>query len=564
MKNDALDGPRAGGMGAGGAGDQGSRGHQRSRGLKARAQVPLLVFLVLSMLAETLAGRSADAANYVVAVGNNSGLKDEVRLRFAEADARSVASLLRALGRVEPDNEVVMLGDDAPKLRTVLLRMNARIRATQGESPPNDALIVYYSGHADVRGLHLGTSIMAFDELKTIVESSPARVRILIVDSCRAGGMTKIKGVGPAPSFSVQWADVLGTQGVAIITSSSGSEDSQESETLKGSFFTHHLMNGLRGAADRDHDDHVTLGEAYSYAYKETIRSTGRTMNLQHPTYLYDMKGKGDFVVTYLLDGREKTGRLTIDDPGRYLLFEGGSEGRLVAEVFLEERQTTLTLAPGRYFVQRRADDSFREYEASVLAGATVALSRCRYKDVTYARLLRKGGGGRPVHALLLMASSRGPVLDGESFAPGLIVGYGLDFSWITVSMLGRFGTSTVESVGDRLTATHREFALRWKVERFIDLDYVSLSLGLVFEGVHHQETFESRGDAPSRSTWGAAFGGAVAAEVAVSGPLVLRAEFGPLTEVFGLAIVENGIARGERMATPFTWAGAMGLAWRL
>ena len=75
MKNDALDGPRAGGMGAGGAGDQGSRGHQRSRGLKARAQVPLLVFLVLSMLAETLAGRSADAANYVVAVGNNSGLK---------------------------------------------------------------------------------------------------------------------------------------------------------------------------------------------------------------------------------------------------------------------------------------------------------------------------------------------------------------------------------------------------------------------------------------------------------------------------------------------------------
>ena len=90
-------------------------------------------------------------------------------------------------------------------------------------------------------------------------------------------------------------------EGFAIITSSTADESSQESDRLRASFFSHHLVNGLRGAADANGDHIVSLDEVYTYTYAETLRSSGRTMALQHPTYRVDLKGKGDVVLTRLV-----------------------------------------------------------------------------------------------------------------------------------------------------------------------------------------------------------------------------------------------------------------------
>ena len=62
--------------------------------------------------------------------------------------------------------------------------------------------------------------------------------------------------------------------GQVLITASSASEDAQESDAIQGSFFTHFLTSGLRGAADRDNDGKVTLGEAYEFAYAHTVSNT--------------------------------------------------------------------------------------------------------------------------------------------------------------------------------------------------------------------------------------------------------------------------------------------------
>jgi len=61
-----------------------------------------------------------------------------------------------------------------------------------------------------------------------------------------------------------------------VLASSSGSELSQESEQLRSSYFTHHLLVGLRGAGDADHDGQVSIDEAYRYAYHQTLLATGR------------------------------------------------------------------------------------------------------------------------------------------------------------------------------------------------------------------------------------------------------------------------------------------------
>ena len=57
----------------------------------------------------------------------------------------------------------------------------------------------------------------------------------------------------------------------------SAGEDAQESDDIKGSFFTHHLVSALRGAADEDMDGRVVLEEAYRYTYNETLRASNRT-----------------------------------------------------------------------------------------------------------------------------------------------------------------------------------------------------------------------------------------------------------------------------------------------
>ena len=60
-------------------------------------------------------------------------------------------------------------------------------------------------------------------------------------------------------------------EGHAFLTSSSADEAAQESDRIGGSFFTHYLITGLRGGADANADGKVTLGEAYQFAFAETV-----------------------------------------------------------------------------------------------------------------------------------------------------------------------------------------------------------------------------------------------------------------------------------------------------
>ena len=81
--------------------------------------------------------------------------------------------------------------------------------------------------------------------------------------------------------------------GSILLGSSSGLESAHESEALSGSFFTHHLVAGLRGAADRNGDGEVTLGEVFAYAKELTVRdSVLQSEAPQHPSFLVNLSGR--------------------------------------------------------------------------------------------------------------------------------------------------------------------------------------------------------------------------------------------------------------------------------
>src|SRR5258707_13812159 len=95
-----------------------------------------------------------------------------------------------------------------------------------------------------------------------MVRGSSATFRILVSDACRSGALTRVKGGQRAPPFPIGTGEQLSGEGVVFLTGSSANEDAQESDELRGSFFTHAFNSGLLGAADTAGGGRVTLEEA--------------------------------------------------------------------------------------------------------------------------------------------------------------------------------------------------------------------------------------------------------------------------------------------------------------
>jgi Caspase domain len=256
-----------------------------------------LLGLALCMLAPRAL---AEITRYAVIVGNDAGLAGELTLSYAETDARKVFDVLSTLGDFRPENMVLLQGRGGAELQRVLISMNARIRA-ESSGGRDSILFVYYSGHADAEALHPGTETLELGLLQRLVQGSSADFRVLVLDACRSGSLTRVKGAQRTAPFPVVLDAELSGEGLALLTSSASDEDAQESDALRGSFFTHYFVSGLRGAADRNQDGSVSLEEAYGYAYLHTLRASSQTLyGTQHPTFRFDLKGKGAVPLTWV------------------------------------------------------------------------------------------------------------------------------------------------------------------------------------------------------------------------------------------------------------------------
>ncbi|WP_163996579.1 caspase family protein [Pyxidicoccus caerfyrddinensis] len=522
----------------------------------------LLLALILALLAP-LSALALPEQTWVVAIGHNDGAAGEVGLLYAEQDARLFSDVLREHGGVSSRRTLMLLGEDAATVRRALQDVNAAIRVQAGAGQPT-ALLVFYSGHADAASLHLGGTELPLEEIKALVEGSPAGVRLLVLDACRSGTVTRVKGVNAAATFDISLRDHVATEGLAIITSSAAGEASQESDRLRGSFFTHHLVNALRGAADHDDDGNVTLTEAYGYTYAQTLRSSGQTVALQHPTYSWEVKGRGELVLSAPANQRGRTGQLRLADSALYLIMEGRQGGPVVAEVTPQGQKRELSLPAGAYFVQQRKSDEYREYQVSLTSGASVELATLPYETVRYDRLVRRRGGPKDFsHNLSLMGGLRGGSIQGEGALPQVQLGYGLDFEWGSLGLRLRGSTVRATSADGLLPRRDNELGLGLALLRFIDLEPASVAFGLFVEGVLHQQRFDSERLVSDRRSWGAGFGGILLVERHLGAGMALRLEGGPVTGLYQRAVMQGGVEVGHELVTPLTWWGSGGVVWR-
>ncbi len=421
-----------------------------------------LLAAALSLPALCLFPARAQAMRLALLIGNDEGHAEDVHLHYAESDATRLAATLTRVGGFEADATLVVLGRTAGEIKQAIAGVAARLRATPGEH----VVVVYYSGHADAQALHLGASSYPFVELKQEIAALPAAARVLILDACQAGVLTRAKGGRTGLGFDVPQGGLEPVRGLAILAATAGSELAQESDQLGGSVFTHHLQLGLSGLADRNRDGIVSLGEAFDYASDRTVATTlGTTTGPQHPTFRLDLAGRDELVLTRPGVRGAGYGQIHLDVPGWYFIRR--RDGTIAAEI-VSAGGETLALDPGPYEVTRRGRAGLDVAAISVGERQVTAISSAPVTHVAFGRMVRKGGGAEVSYGLAIATSARSAVQDlGMSFGLGVAARADLRFASLEL----RLGLGRARQDGARLTSTTWESAASLAMLRAHDFD---------------------------------------------------------------------------------------------
>lgn len=474
------------------------------RGFRADSTPPSLgvggLLLCFAMFLPTTA--HALVERYAVIASNNHGADSDGPLRYAATDAERVHDVLRDLGGFEPVNTVVLREESADTVKSTLIAINDRIRQRISLPDTQVMLFFYYSGHADAEQLHLGRSSLSIRELTQLISGSAAHFRIAVLDACRSGAITRSKGGRIVAPFPLIVEETLAGQGLAFLTASASDEDAQESEELRGSFFTHAFVSGLLGAADTNRDGQVALDEAYRHAYAGTLRATSRTFaGTQHPTFRYDFRGQGDLILTRPSAHAAERAHLHAPNAMDVLVLQGSEHGVVVAEVGSGVQNRMISVRPGRFFVRVRARDVLYEGALDAPAGASVAIDVEALDRVAYARLVRKGeGGARAVHSMEVGGRVRTVLPNAETMCVGGFVGYGVDFQ--SLGLRARLGACTSSTSSDAIDGTVNAYDSDVRVYHAWDLAPLTVELGLGLGGSLFTQRFATRGFAPARTTF--------------------------------------------------------------
>jgi len=454
------------------------------------------------------------------------------------------------LGGVRAENAVLLADPTRGQLRTVLDRLADRAR---GWARSDVTFVFYFSGHGDSRALHLAGEVLPVSELAARLTGMPAGLKIVITDACRT---LRAKGASAERAFEVRVGPRPAASGNAWIHAAADGEAAQESDALGGAVFTHYLVSGLRGAADRDADRRVTLAEAYAFAYHLTLyRSARGAGTLQRPAAALELEERAPVVLT---ETARRSALLSLP-PGadrQYLIYAIGAR-TVIAEAWgSRDRPSELALPPGRYLVHRRGSTDSGAAEVTVAQGGRRDLRADEFRSVREEELAQKGG------ALILHPNALGVAYGART---GTLIGRGHGGRVLYTHSFGAFafGGGVEGGLGEGQNAAH-DIDFKWlgaelRLEWVADLGPVESRLGA--RSVAHYgwqtltrtdaERLELAGYPAERSFRGAAIGGgAVARALLPMAPWFL--ELGGTFDVLGArsgeqteALVAGGVEAG-------------------
>jgi uncharacterized caspase-like protein len=334
---------------------------------------------------------AAETVRFAVVVGNNAGRGDLPPLRYAESDAGKMARVLTDLGDVAPEHLMLLQGRAVKDVEAAIKAMASKAQTARATPENRTVLFFYFSGHSDGEAIELGAEALSYSRLKSLLGGAGTDVRVVVVDACRSGAGFRQKGARPADPFAIKLTDTLSATGDAFITSSAEDEAALESNEVMGSIFTHHLVSGLRGAADSSGDRLVTLNEAYRYAYDQTVSRTAMMpVGAQHPNYDYRLSGQGELVLSSL---QKATAQLAFPPGSERVVVLDTLRDQVIVEVPTSATRE-VALAPGQYGLRLFKGGQSYGGRVTLAEGARKQLSWDELAPITAASIVARKGPG--------------------------------------------------------------------------------------------------------------------------------------------------------------------------
>jgi hypothetical protein len=328
---------------------------------------------------------------FAVAVGANNGGGERDKLLYALSDAKAFLKVFHDLGGVDEEDSLFLAEPDVQSFFTEMGRFQAKIEKSRADYSRLE-FFFYYSGHSDDQNVLIGEEKISYEDLRETIQNIDADVHIAILDSCASGAFTRIKGGKKRQPFLMDAAYDM--KGYAFMSSSSANEASQESDLIQGSFFTHYLVSGLRGAADVTQDGRITFNEAYQFSFNETLTQTAKTLSgPQHPNTHIQMSGTGDVVMT---DIRRSSAVLVLSPELSGNIFVHDRNNLLVVEMTKPYgRRIELGLESGKYRIINIVEG--RVYESNIDLEEGVEYSLEKEKFVSTDKIYTTPRGDREV-----------------------------------------------------------------------------------------------------------------------------------------------------------------------
>ena len=214
--------------------------------------ISLILLLTLAWMPQHLSAR-----NYALCVGLND-YPDVVanykpsKLRVSVNDAKVMKQVFAANGF-----STSLLTDSAATCKAVLRAMKYRFCTAKS----NDVIIFYFSGHGTEKGLLCFDGLLTNSEIAEEMSKCKAKTKMIVADACYSGKLRN----------DTVWRQAFSNaQDVVLFLSSRTNEVSRET-WYSNSLFTMYLERGLRGGADANRDQVITLRELYDFVHNGVV-----------------------------------------------------------------------------------------------------------------------------------------------------------------------------------------------------------------------------------------------------------------------------------------------------
>jgi WD40 repeat protein len=256
-------------------------------GIKARES------FVIERAQEIHASDPGKGRRLALIIGISRYQDPSIDLEYADDDAKALYELLTspALGPAafQRENVRLLLNDQA-----TAANINSGLREFLQGARENDFVLFFFAGHGvpdpnrlpdlylmahDTKPANIAGTGLLMRHVREAIAEIEARDVLILTDACHSAGMAAPKSirnlsVNPVhQSFLDKMVHASG--GLAILTASEAAQVSYENQKWNHhGVFTYFLLEGLKGAADRDRDRIVSLGELMEFVRDQVRDAT--------------------------------------------------------------------------------------------------------------------------------------------------------------------------------------------------------------------------------------------------------------------------------------------------